>query len=135
MVDEQDALEMVHLMLEADREQAVEVFLMLLAILVEPAGADMVGPQHLGILVGDRQAAFGVGHFLVRMGQDFGVDEHPRLLDRLSAFFVGLAQVHHQQALGHADLDRGEADAGSVVHRLEHVGDQRAQLVIDLLDR
>ena len=67
MVDEQDAFEMVHLMLEADREQPVEILLVLLAMLVEPARADMVGAHHLGILVGDRQAAFGVRHFLVRM--------------------------------------------------------------------
>jgi hypothetical protein len=31
----------------------------------------------------------------------------------------------------HRDLDRGKADAGRRVHRLEHVGDQRAQLVVD----
>ena len=48
---------------------------------------------------------------------------------------LGLLQVDDQQALGHADLDRGKADAGRRVHRLEHVGDQRAQLVVDLLDR
>ena len=53
----------------------------------------------------------------------------------LPSSILRLLQVHHQQALGHADLDRGEADAGRVVHRLEHVGDQRAQLVVDLLDR
>ncbi len=46
-----------------------------------------------------------------------------------------LAKVHHQQPLGHADLDRGESDPGSIVHRLEHVGDQRAQFVIDRFHR
>ena len=68
MVDEQHAFEMVHLMLEADGEQAVEVLLMVLAMLVEPARPDFVGAHHLGILVGHRQASFGVGHFMVRMG-------------------------------------------------------------------
>ena len=46
-----------------------------------------------------------------------------------------LLQVDHQQADRHADLDRGEADAGRVVHRLEHVGDERLQLVVERLHR
>ncbi len=43
-------------------------------------------------------------------------------------------QVDHQHAQGHADLDRGEADAGRFVHRLEHVLDERLQLVVERLD-
>ena len=69
MVDEQHALEMVHLVLEADRQQAVEVLLVRLPMLVEPARADAVGAHHLGILVGDRQAALVVGHFVRRDGR------------------------------------------------------------------
>ena len=37
--------------------------------------------------------------------------------------------------IGHADLDRGEADAGRLVHRLEHVGDERLQLRVERLHR
>ena len=62
MVDEQYAFEMVHLVLEADREQAVELLLCALAVAVEPAGADAIGAVDLGILVGDRQAAFLIGN-------------------------------------------------------------------------
>ena len=56
-------------------------------------------------------------------------------LTGFAVLFLRLLQVHHQQALRHADLDRGKADARRVVHRLEHVGDQRAQLVVHRLDR
>ena len=40
MVDEQNAFQMVHLVLEADGDQPIELFLMLLAVFVEPARAE-----------------------------------------------------------------------------------------------
>jgi hypothetical protein len=43
-------------------------------------------------------------------------------------------EVDHQHAQRHPDLNRGEADARGVVHRLEHVLDQRLELVIELGD-
>ena len=52
MVDEQHALEVIHFVLQADRKQPVELFLMRPACLVAPADADTVGPKHLRILVG-----------------------------------------------------------------------------------
>jgi hypothetical protein len=45
---------------------------------------------------------------------------------RLGIRVIGL-EIDHQHAQRHAHLDRGEADAGRIVHRLEHVGDERAQ--------
>ena len=48
---------------------------------------------------------------------------------------LGLLQVDHQQADRHADLDRGKADPGRGVHRLEHVGDERLQLGVERLHR
>ena len=52
-----------------------------------------------------------------------------------SARLVLLGEVHGHDALRHADLDRRQPDAGRVVHGLEHVLDQRADLGVDLLDR
>jgi len=43
MVDEQHAVEMVHLVLEADGEESLDLFLVGLALLVLPARADLVG--------------------------------------------------------------------------------------------
>ena len=45
---------------------------------VEPAGADAVGAVDLGILVGDRQAAFVIGLRASDVLEDFGVDEDVR---------------------------------------------------------
>jgi hypothetical protein len=44
--------------------------------------------------------------------------------NRLGIGIVGL-EIDHQHAQRHADLDRGKADARRIVHRLEHVGDER----------
>ena len=41
---------------------------------------------------------------------------------------------HHDDALGHADLDRRKADAGGVVHGLQHVIEQLAQTIVDGFD-
>jgi len=46
-----------------------------------------------------------------------------------------LLKVDHQQPDRLSDLHRGEADAGRVVHRLEHVGDQRLQGVVEHFHR
>src|SRR6185503_61867 len=81
VVDEEDAFEMVHLVLEADREQAGNLLFVRRALFVEPAGADAVRPVDLGILVRHREAALGIGHFLVGMGDDLGIDEHARIAD------------------------------------------------------
>ena len=135
MVDEQDAFEMVHLVLEADRQQAVDLLLMRLAVARRASGRGCgrgARPRHIGraptgslryraLLVSDGSRISGL---MKTRGSRTG---SPSSLLRL-------LQVDHQQPLRHADLDRGEADAGRVVHRLEHVGDQRAQLVVDRLD-
>jgi hypothetical protein len=43
-------------------------------------------------------------------------------------------QIHHQNALGHADLDRRKANAVGRIHRLDHVIDERADIRIDFHD-
>ena len=77
--------EMVHLVLEADREQAVDLFLVGLAVHVEPAGADPVGPhrpRHIARAPTGSPRCRGPP---VRMPQDLGVDEDARVADdRLS---------------------------------------------------
>ena len=56
-------------------------------------------------------------------------------LDRLAVRVLGLLEVDHEQPDRHSDLDRGEADPRRHVHRLEHVGDKRPQLVVERLHR
>ena len=62
--------EMVHLMLEADSEKPLDLFLVGLALFVLPTGADAVRAHHFGILLWNREAALGVGHVMIRVPQD-----------------------------------------------------------------
>ncbi len=53
-------------------------------------------------------------------------------------FVVGvllIAEVDDRDALADANLGRGEADADSLVHGLEHVGGERTQLVVEFSNR
>ena len=146
MIDEQHPFEVVHFVLEAGGEQPVDVFFVDLAIQILPARADARRAFDIGVDFGDREAAFGIDRVVFRRIEDHGVDEHPRLaLDRLvrvrvpavrGAFFrrgvliLGL-EVDRQHPQRHADLHRSEPDPGGFVHRFEHIGDQRAQVVIE----
>ena len=135
MVDEQHPVEMVDLMLQADRQQPVDLAVLDLAVGVPPARAHPIGAQHLGILLGDRQAALLVGHQGFALLEDLRIDEHPRVPDRLALLILFLLEVDHEQADRYPDLHRGQPDAGRVVHRLEHVGDEGLELGIEILDR
>jgi len=79
MVDEQHAVEMIHLVLDAGREQTLGRQLADLALVVEIADLDGVRPGHVGIVLGQRQAALVVGGVLVgnphelRIGQAIGL--------------------------------------------------------------
>ena len=41
-------------------------------------------------------------------------------------------QVDHQHTLRHTDLYRGQANAGRVIHGVEHIADQGFQFIIKL---
>ncbi|PAV70046.1 hypothetical protein WR25_02225 [Diploscapter pachys] len=61
MVDEEHPVQMVDLMLHAGGEQAGQLFLMRGAGFVLPADTARCRALHIGILFGDRQAAFVIG--------------------------------------------------------------------------
>ena len=97
-----------------------------LALDVEPARADAVGahrPRHIGRApTGSPRCRAPPGPNAARIS---GLMKTRGSLTGSPPLFLRLLQVDDQEALRHADLDRGEADAGRVVHRLEHVGDER----------
>ena len=147
MVDEENAFEMVHLVLDAGGHQAFHVLFMRFAFEVLVAHTAGRGPVDIGKDVGDRKATFLIAGQIFRRVEDFGVDENPRFLFRrivdvfvpvmiawlgLRILVLGL-EIDHQHALGHADLDRGKADAGRGIHRFEHVGDELVQFVVELV--
>jgi hypothetical protein len=71
------------------------------------------------------------------MPQDFGIDEDLGVLDVRALRVFGIfwfLEVDDEEADRLADLHGGEADPRRVVHRLEHVGDERLQIVVERLD-
>ncbi len=78
-------------------------------------------PLDLLVIFRDRQAAFFVFRSLFRLPDDLRIDEHLGLV-----IILLLRQIHGDDALGDADLDRRKPDAGRVVHGLEQVIDQLA---------
>ena len=54
---------------------------------------------------------------------------------RLASVLLVVGDIEHDQAPRHADLDCSQSDAGSLVHGLQHIVDQPAELGVDPLDR
>ena len=61
------------------------------------------------------------------------IDQNERL--RFGLLVLALGDVDHGEPAGDADLDGGETDAGRVVHGLQHVVHEAAEIVVDALHR
>ena len=99
-------------------------------VAVHAAVADARGARHRGAQAGDRQAALPVQHALVGQQLDHRIDQHrvaDRHVERILAAPPG-RDAEHEQPQRDVDLRRRQADAGCVHHRLDHVGDQAADL-------
>ncbi|MPL60715.1 hypothetical protein SDC9_06276 [bioreactor metagenome] len=127
VVDEELAVEVVVLVLGAGRPEPVELLLVDLPVETEPAHPHLARAGHLGVLVGDREAAFLVDVGLFRGPGDFGVEHH----HRCGGGRLVLDAIHHEEALEHADLRRGKADARGFIHCGKHVIGKFADLVVD----
>ena len=124
MVDKQNAFKMVHFVLETRRLQIVHCLFMDFAVQILPTRTDFGRAFDFRILVGDRQAALAVNRMFFRRVENFGIYENARIRNRF-AIFAGFLQIHYQETLRNANLDRRKADAGRCIHRLEHVIDER----------
>src|SRR5262249_15375591 len=126
-VGEQHAVQVVGLVLYGARQEAGDLTLERLAVLVEAAQAQFHGALHVGEDAGHRQAA------LLRLVLA-GLVVEDRVHHREAVVGAILVRhVHHEHALGDADLVRGQADAVVGGHGLVQVGDQRAQRVVELV--
>ena len=104
-------------MLDAGGQQAVGPQHEAAALAVQGLHLDAVGAGDVGEHAGNRQAAFLVGPQLHRALADDRVDQHQRLL-------ALLGDVHYRQPVHQVHLRRSQADAGGLVHGLEHVIEQ-----------
>src|SRR5689334_800159 len=73
IVDEQHAVEMIDLVLDAGGIEALSVLLMQLAVEIQEAHTHLRRPLDLLIIFGDRKAAFLVDGLLLRRGDDLRV--------------------------------------------------------------
>src|SRR5579872_4324361 len=99
VVDEQHAIQMIDFVLDAGGDQTFGLELADFVLRVEIAHADRRGPFDVGILLGQRQAAFAAHHRLIRFPDDFGIGE----LDRLRLFAFARA-IDHDDAIKDAHL-------------------------------
>ena len=123
-VDIQLAVEMIDLVLQRLGEEAFGVadaqsLPLRSCALTETRSARFSRPQNPGT---DRQPSSS-SHVADRL-DDLGVDD-----DR-----DHVVDVDDRQTQGHADLRRGQADAGRGFHRLDHVVDELLQGAVDLAD-
>ena len=125
---------MVDLVLDAGGVEPLGILLVQLAVEIGEAQAHPRRALDLLVIFGDRQAALFVDRQLLRMRDDLRIDEHPRLRRGL-AVLVALGEIHGDQPQRLRDLDRRQPDAGRVIHGLEHVVGELADIRRHLLDR
>ncbi len=128
MLNEHLAIEVVDLVLQADREQALRSQGKRGALRIKRTHHDLPGTLDVFKDARHRQAALFVNGGLAARFDDFGIDEDLQGI-------AGLGKIDHDHPKVHIDLRGSKADAWSVVHGFGHVSNQLANRVIDLLDR
>src|SRR5712691_141685 len=115
MVDEEHAVQVIHLVLDDTREKTLGFEVYGFAVLVRGLDGHPLAALDVPEDAGQRETPLLVDHGSAPSGDD-GIDEGAR-----SPFAV----VHDEQPIGDPHLWRGQADADLVVHRLDHVADSR----------
>ena len=125
-IEDQDAVEMVELVLRDPRGQPFELETSRVPLLVArlDADADRALDRHHDAL--HRQAALVVLVQLVGTLDDHRVDERPRLL-----LLLGL---EHEHAAQDPDLVRREPDPARVLHEPDHPLDELREVAVEVLD-
>src|SRR5437773_988655 len=119
VVDEELALEMIHLVLDAHGKDVLEVALEEVAVAVLGAQPDLRRALDLVEDPRHRQAPL--------LGTRFALAREDLRVDDREGLIALRGKVDDEEALVHVDLGGREPDAGRAVHGLEHVVDQRAE--------
>src|SRR6266850_2469019 len=117
--NEQDSVAVISLVQETTSSQPAGFPFKSFPLHVLSSQHRMVGSFELCMDLTNRQAGFLAALFTIDRS-DFGIGSH-----QLDAF-----TVHDKQTKRQTDLRCGQADTASIVHRLEHVLDQRFQLAV-----
>src|SRR4029453_9300919 len=128
-IDEQLAVEMIHLVLERSCEEAGRVVLFLSSLSSQPLDDGTSGAYHRCVESRDAQTALFFQLHSVAF-DELRIDEHQQ-----SRRVAPGRHVDDEDARGNTDLRRGQADAGGRVHRVDHVIDGALNLECDRVDR
>ena len=123
VIDEQLAVEVIALVLDAHGEQAFGDQLVVAAVALLRLDSHLLRAVDILVEAGHRQAAFLVLVHLVGQGFEHRIDED----HRCAAVF---AQVHDHDALVHVDLRGRQTNARRFVHGFKHVIDQLTHFVV-----
>src|SRR5688572_5266492 len=123
VIEEEDAVEVVHLMLDGARRERAHLEPERLAVRIERLDDDLLGTRDVGEHIGNGKAS------LLGGGAPLG-REDPRI-DERDPVAVG---IDDRDSPRDAHLVRGESDALGGVHRLEHARDEFAHFGIDRPD-
>src|SRR5690606_6587675 len=126
LVDDEDSVQMLVLVLQHAAHQFVALVDHLFAVLVESADLGIGRPGDLPPVAGHRQAS------LLELPGPFGFHEFG--VDHRSSS-ASVARVEHSDPQPDSDLGGRQSHAGGLVHRLDHVSDQLADLVVYLRHR
>ena len=129
MVGEDDAVEVVELVLHDACQVAFHPFVVLLELFVLVGDADACGALHLLVNAGQTEAAFlrDVGLRLVVL-LDVGVDEGADVAFVLGQVFADDVEVDDGEPDGEAHLGCCQSDAFAVLQRLVHVLNELLQV-------
>src|SRR5690606_34074776 len=128
VLDKHLAVQVIDLVLDADREQPVRFQGEGRAVPVQGADGHAIRTLDLVVDARNRQATLLVDLRFLALRDDLGVDEHAQIVALL-----GDVDHHHPQVDVH--LGGGEPDARGGIHGLGHIGHQAPDVVVHLLDR
>ncbi|ABX64198.1 Aminotransferase, class I and II [Brucella canis ATCC 23365] len=130
MVDEEHTVQMVNFMLKAGGHQAIGLHGLRLAVGIEIIDLDRRRALDLRIIIRDRKTAFFIGAALVGGLHDRRIDENMRCF-RLA--FLGKVDNKHADRFTH--LNGGKANARRIIHGVEHIAGEFAQLIVEAFNR
>ena len=108
--------QVIHFVLNANREQIVGHETLRLSVLIEESDFNRLSSLDFVVHTGYGQTPFFAHNVLGAGAHNGGVDHHQR-------FVFLLRHIQNDQALMEIDLSGGQANALGLVHGLKHVGD------------
>lgn len=128
------AAQMVGLMLEDARRPAMQVFLVLLAVLIMPMRDDVEVTLRTSLVAVEAQAPFVEGARLLTCGAIHGIDDRMerelRYLARITVIIAVRVVLHHRNGKIETDLRTGQTHSRCVEHGLVHRLDELVQRML-----